>query len=239
MELIHMTAAYSNAVLVAILPHVSDFAKTLDLPIQQPITVGQVLRCNPNPYQGRIGGPVVLTNHYWFLFDYRGYVVSFTSATNVFFGDEDAVDHPEHYTGKTRMTTNEIVALARTALLKLGHPPAVTHSDTPPELTGPYDLKQVGHVTFCRVSWVPIKDEDSDGYSDVRVEINTQLKSVVGLYLGFARTNKIGTPLKVDMEPETQSQFQKRTKATLYFRTNAPPRAPGKAPPVTSIKPSD
>ena len=54
MELIHMTAAYSNAVLVAILPHVSDFAKKLDLPIPQPITATQVLKSRPSPYQGRV-----------------------------------------------------------------------------------------------------------------------------------------------------------------------------------------
>ena len=239
MEFIHMTAAYSNAVLVAILPHVSDFAKKLDLPIPQPITATQVLKSRPSPYQGRVEASVVLTNHDWFGFDYRGFVDSFTSATNVFSGDEDAVEHPEHYTGETRMTTNEIVAFARETLLKLGYRPELTRADTTPELEGPWDLKQGGHVTFCRVLWQPIKDQDSEGYSRVRVEINTQQKSVVGLYLGFARTNKIGTPLKVDMEPETQSQFQKRTKATLFFRTNAPPRAPGKIPPAPSSKPSD
>ena len=239
MEFIHMTAAYSNAVLVAILPHVSDFAKKLDLPIPQPITATQVLKSRPSPYQGRVEASVVLTNHDWFLFDYRGFVVSFTAATNWFSADEDSQDHLERYIGKTQMTTNEILALARTTLLKLGHPPALSRSDTSPEIRGPIDLNQGGHVPFCRVSWEPIKDLDSEGYSDVKVEINTQLKSVVGLYLGFARTNKIGTPLKVDMEPETQSQFQKRTKATLYYRTNAPSRAPGKAPPALSSKPSD
>lgn len=229
MELVHMTATYSNAVLVAILPHISDFAKKLDLPIQQTITAGQVLRCNPNPYKGRIGGPVVLTNHYWFLFDYRGYVVSFTSPTNWFSGDEDIVDNPQHYTGKTQMTTNQIVALAQATLLKLGYPPELTHADTTPGIQGPYELNQGGHVPYCRVEWCPIEDRDSDGYSRVRVEINTQQKSVVGLYLGFARTNKIGTPVKIGVEPETQSEFRQRTKATLYFNTNAPPRLPREA----------
>ena len=42
--LIHITSAYSNAVLVAIMPHVNDFAKKMDLPIPLPITVSGQLK---------------------------------------------------------------------------------------------------------------------------------------------------------------------------------------------------
>jgi len=83
-QLIHITATYSNALLVAILPHVSDFSKKLELPIPQPITVAQVRRFNLNPYNGHLSGSVVLTNRYWFAFDEGGYVVSFRSPDNFF-----------------------------------------------------------------------------------------------------------------------------------------------------------
>lgn len=229
-ELIHMTATYSNALLVAILPHISDCAKKLDLPIIQPVVTEHVLRFNPNPYKGHLSGTVVLTNNYWFSFDQRGFVDSFTSPTNWFSEQEDFVANLPRYVGQTRMTTNEMVAFARETLLKLGHEPSVTHADTTPVLEGPYNPQQGGHVPYCRVLWEPIKDQDSEGYSKVRVEINTQQKTVVGLYLGFARTNRIGTPLKIDVKPETQSEFRQRTKATLYFNTNAPARLPGRPP---------
>jgi hypothetical protein len=225
-QLIHITATYSNALLVAILPHISDVAKKLDLPIIQPVTSSQVLRFNPNPYKGHLSGSVILTNHWWFSFDQRGFVDSFTAATNWFSADEDAVEHPEHYTGRTTMTTNEIISTARSALLKLGYPPTLTHSDTEPELQGPFELQRGGHVPYCRVLWEPVKDHDSDDYSRVRVEMNTQDKTIVGFYLAFARTNQVSTPLKLDVETETQAEFQQRTKANLFVRTNAPSHAP-------------
>ena len=226
MELIHMTATYSNAVLFAIMPHVSEFAKKLDLPIPQPITAAQVLKSTPCPYKGRVEASIVLNNHYWFLFDHRGYLASFTSPTNWFSGDEDIVEHTDRYTGKTLMTTNEIVAFARATLLKLGYGAKVTHADTEPEIQGPFELKQGGHVPYCRVLWEPIK-ELGEGYTKVRVEINTQDKAVVGLYLEFAKTNKVATPLQLDFEPETLEHFKQRTKANLFIRPNAPSRPQG------------
>jgi len=60
MQLIHMTATYSNAMLVAILPHVSDCAKQLDLPITQPITTSQVAHFRPSPYKNIITGGIWL-----------------------------------------------------------------------------------------------------------------------------------------------------------------------------------
>lgn len=224
----HITATYSNALLIAILPHVSDFSKKLELPIPQPITAAQVLKFSPNPYKRHLAGSVVLTNHYWFFFDEHGFVSSFTSATNWFSEQEDLVANLPRYLGKTRMTTNEIVAFAKEKLLKLGYSPEVTRTDTTPEITGPYNPDLGGHISYCRVKWQPIKDFNSDGHSEVRVEINTQEKRVVGLYLSFARTNTVATPLKIDVEPELESEFRKRTKATMFLRTNAPPRLPRK-----------
>lgn len=238
-ELIHITATYSNALLIAILPHISDFAQKLDLPITQPITTAQVLRFNANPYKGHLSGTVVLTDHSWFSFDQRGFVDSFTSPTNWFSEQEDFAANLPRYLGQTKVTTNEVVAFAREALVKLGYGPELTHADTAPVLQGPFNPEKGGHVPFCRVLWEPIKDQDNDGYSRVKVEINTQQKTVVGLYLGFARTNKIGTPLKIDVEPETQAEFRKRTKAAMFVRTNAPPRAPGNSLSPLSPKTSD
>jgi len=225
MELIHMTVTYSNALLVAILPHVSDCAKKLNLPIVQPITTEQVIRFVPSPYKGRVEGGIWLTNGYWFHFSYLGYVDSFRTPDNPYYDLEYVMEHLTDYMGPTRMTTNEIVALARETLLKLGYTSEFTHADGVPEMQGPSDLKQGGHMPFCKLWWEPVKDVNSEGYSNVRVDINTREKRVVGFSLGFARTNrsKIGTPLKVDVKPELESEFRKRTSVKLFVRSNAPP----------------
>jgi len=132
------------------------------------------------------------------------------------------------------MTTNEIVVLARHTLLKLGYKPEVTRTDTTPALDGPINLKDGGHIPYCKVAWQPVEDQNSEGYSRVQMDINTENKSVVGLYLGFARTYKVGTPLKVDVEPELESNYRKRVKGTIFVRTNAPPRIPLNKPPGTN-----
>jgi hypothetical protein len=224
-QLIHITATYSNALLVAILPHISDVAKKLDLPIPQPITTNQVMRFAPSPYKGHFSGSVVLTNDYWFSFDQRGFVDSFRAPTNWFSANDDIADHPERYSGTTLMTTNEIVAFARNTLLKLGYPPEITHSDLTPQLQGPSVLNSGLHICYARVEWKPIQDLDNNAYTDARVDINTHDNTVVGLYL-FFKTNQVSTPLQINVEPETQEQFMQRTKARLFVRTNAPSHLP-------------
>jgi hypothetical protein len=230
-QLIHITAAYSNAVLVALLPHVSDFAKKLDLPIVLPITREHINRFEPNRYKGHIDGSFWLTNGYWFSTHPRGYVSDFRSPRNSY-TDEDLFYHPTNYIGQTRMTTNEMLAFARETLLKLGYPPAVTRADTIPEHHISGELNGVGHVPYCRIRW---HNEDSDeSYSSVQIDINNQDKTVVGISLSFARTNKIGTPVKVDIEPELEADFRKRTKVNLFFRTNVLPHVPKPPSPIES-----
>ena len=119
LELIHVTAAYSNAVLVAVLPHVSDFAKRLDLPIPQPITASQVAWFKPLPIRGQIGGALQLTNHYWFHFSQHGYICNFRSPKD-WFSEQEPAANVVRYLGKTSITTKEAVQLARETLRSLG-----------------------------------------------------------------------------------------------------------------------
>ena len=70
---------WSNIVLTAILPYVSDFATRLQLPISLPITEAQVRGCLPNR-DGKVEGLIVLTNDYRFWFE-RGHVQSFSVGT--------------------------------------------------------------------------------------------------------------------------------------------------------------
>src|SRR5437879_1330548 len=83
LELFQITAQYSNAVLVAIMPYVADFAKRLDLPLAQPVTVAQVASFRCSPRSDHFGGRVTLTNGYEFSFD-RGRISQYRSPKSYF-----------------------------------------------------------------------------------------------------------------------------------------------------------
>ena len=149
-EIFQVTADYSNAVLVAIMPYVSDFAKNLDLPIAQPITPAHVRFFGCSPLANHVGGRVVLTNGYSFTFD-RGRVVLFTSP-NSYFDLQDVKRIPEFY-GKVKLTQTEAVQIARDAIRKLGYTQAAFQADRRPQVTPPpRSGKNV--VSRYRIEWV-------------------------------------------------------------------------------------
>ena len=230
-----MTAAYSNAVLVAVLPHVSEFGAKLDLPVQQPITLRQVAWSSTIPYKDFFETGLTLTNHYWFRFEHRGFVASFRAPTNWFFEQEFTDESIRRYFGQDHMTTNEVIAMARDTLIKLGYKPELTHSYEIPTLEGPVDLHKEGrvggHVPYCRVIWAWPKTENLVDLNQIKIEINMDLKSLAGLDLSFSRTNNLASPpLHVDVVPELEADYQKRVKASgkMFINTNAPPRFPQK-----------
>lgn len=225
MELIHMTATYSNAMLVAILPQVSDFSAKLDLPIQQPITASQVTWFKPSPYKDFIGGGLTLSNGYWFAFN-SGYVNGFRSPDNVFTDQDHGANWPKYAYGKDNMTTNDAIALARESLRKLGCTPEMLGCDVPPQsITGPYDTKDGHHVPDCQIRWEryphPKSAEEQASNDVVTVEINLEKKSLTGLSMISRQLWK--SPPKVDVEPELEKDFKKRSLGTMFIRSNAPP----------------
>jgi len=118
LNFVQMTAAYSNAVLVAILPHFADVAKKLDLPVHTPIVQSQILHYFCNPKVGEIGGYVLLTNGYEFWYD-KGHVDVFHSPRDYFvLQNPDSI--PKLY-GKLRLDRKEAMAFARQSLKKLGY----------------------------------------------------------------------------------------------------------------------
>ncbi|HZF02091.1 MAG TPA: hypothetical protein VE344_09380 [Methylomirabilota bacterium] len=186
LQLIHITAAYSNAVLVAVLSHVSDCAKQLDLPIPQPVTFNHVARFNVAPIQGEVGGGLWLTNNYWFGFE-NGYVGGFRSPDDWFTMADEYWDHLERYVGKDNMTTNDAIQLARDSFRKLGYKPEDFHVDGPPTaFQGSHDNKQLGHIPYCKVEWnspeATSQEEFNRSYK-IRFDIDMQRKQVVGMVL--------------------------------------------------------
>ncbi len=134
LELIQVTAQYSNAVLVAILPQISDFATRLELPVPLPITQSQVAEFRCRPFKGDIGGYVIFTNHLevWYQF---GHVNGFRTPRS-YFNLQDPRDIPRFY-GPLKLSKDEALQLARTNILKLGYSLKETFTDQEPEVEMP------------------------------------------------------------------------------------------------------
>src|SRR5690349_15136740 len=118
MDFIHVTAQYSNAVLVALLPYVSDFAEKLHLPILSPVTSAQVLEFRCSPRRDEIGGLILLTNGYRFSF-HDGHVSSFDSPKSYFsLQDPEAISN---FFGPIIIKEKDAQKLARKAIVTLGY----------------------------------------------------------------------------------------------------------------------
>jgi len=211
---IHVTAAFSNAVLVAILPHVSDFAKKLDLPISQPITTSQVAHFNVANLKGWVGGGLFLTNHYQFGFS-DGYVGVFHNLNdNPFVVSDDPARTWPRFAGKDNMTTNDAIELARDTLRKLGYDPKLLDADGPPfSIAGPSDMKAGYHFPYCDIWW-------NDDKVTLNFQIDMNKKTVVGMDL--VSTNLLRPNPKIDVVPELESDYQKRIRGNMFIRTNVP-----------------
>ena len=221
--LMHVTAAYSNAVLVAVLPYVADCAKALNLPIPQPITTNQLDRYGVDPYEGHFGAGLMFTNDYFFTFE-NGIVTSFRCPDDYFTMAEENWDHLERYVGKDNMTTNDAIKLARDSFRKLGYKPEDFGVDGPPtDCRGPFDNKRLGHIPYYRVTWerAPVENyvEVDRNYS-IYFDINLQTTQLVGMWRNskpFWRSNP-----KVDVVLESESDYQKRNQLHILISTNAP-----------------
>ncbi len=253
-QLLHLVPAYSNAVLLAVLPHVTDFAARLDLPAPRPIGVEQVswLRAARFSESQEIRGALQLTNGFWFGFDHHGAVVSF-QAPDYPYGFDDRYDITKFY-GQDRITTNQAIAMAREALRRLGYTPEQTRSSGPPtEWEGSWDATngwfqagfRPGHFPYCRARWVWPPPEPNPGanLNTVEVAINMDRKSVAGIILIFSRTNSF-LPTSVLRLPATAEEIDRKFKAQagggarMFFRSNAPPRFPGAdTPPAAPARP--
>ena len=174
LNFVQMTATYSNAVLVAILPHFTHVAKTLELPIPTPIVQSQVRHFFCDPRAGEIGGWVVLTNGYEFWYE-KGYVRAFSSPWNYFrLQDPDLV--PKFY-GPLRMNENEAVALARQSLKKLGYTNEI-FSAVKPEVklaTSKESFANDQGVPQYRIIW---HDPDWTNRDIAELDVNAKVKHV-------------------------------------------------------------
>ena len=148
-EIFQITAAYSNALLVAVMPHVSDFASKLALPTVQPVMQSQIRHFDCFPRTDHIGGRLVLTNGCEFIFDH-GHVENFVSPHSYFYlQNPDLV--PKFY-GEIKISETQAIQLARDAIKKLGYSQSILAADRSPQVTPPekHDGK---YIARYRIRW--------------------------------------------------------------------------------------
>ena len=199
-EFIRVTAEYSNAVLLAILPYVSDFAQKAELPVPHPTKVEHVVGCGVLPWRntdGGIAGAGIRISGGWTLRFQSGYVNSFTSP-NSYFGLQNPDEIPRYF-GTVRMNPEQAVALARESIRKLGIPLEQLFAEQEPGIS---PLEKVGTNTIPRykVQWV-----DPVGSQTAEAEVNADAKRVESLSINSTHLHKPSP--KVSVVPPRRSGF--------------------------------
>jgi hypothetical protein len=198
-ELVQITTQYSNAVLVAVMPYISDFEKKLDLPLI-PLSPGQVAEFKCDPRSGEVGGALTLTNGFQFTFlDGR---VSLYRSPHSYYSLQDTELAPQFF-GPVRITKTEASNLALQVIRKLGYERRMFNADRPPLITPP---EKVGtnFISRYRIQWLdPHWSNSTEPGSPVPtlldIEVNAS-NGVVEMLLDNSHNTRRPPP-KVDVVP--------------------------------------
>jgi len=197
-DLVQVTAQYSNAVLIAVLPHVSDFAKKLDLPVHIPVSTNQVMEFKCDPRRGHVGGVVILTNQFQFTF-LDGRVCVYRSPKSYY-----SLQDPElisKFYGKVKVKEQDALKEARQAVKKLGYTSAELHTDATPE-TAPPERIGFNIVPRYLFRW-PDPDsrtaENPHPAALLEVEVNASNRQIEMFVISSTAAQRPG--LKVGIEP--------------------------------------
>jgi hypothetical protein len=199
-ELVQITAQYSNAVLVAVLPYVSDFAHRLNLPIPSPVVPSHVIEFKCDPRKGQIGGLVTLTNGFHFAF-LDGHISSYRSPRS-YFSLQDPDRIPKFY-GPVKLREAEALAKARDAIKRLGYAEDELPARQPPKVTRPEKIG-VGHVARYRFQWLDPNWNASPaiaGITPALLDIEVDASTGQIQMLSLAGQNLHRPPPKVDVSP--------------------------------------
>jgi hypothetical protein len=209
-EFFQVTAAYSNAMLVAVMPHFSDIAKKLDLPTPQPVTQAQVRRFNCFPRSDHIGGRVILTNGCEFIFDH-GRVENFVSAHSYFYlQDPDLV--PTFY-GPVRISEAQALQIAHNAIKKLGYTDAMLSADTPPRVTLP-EKDGTNYIARYRIRWYdPTRGGNPNNpFKSAEFEVDATTGQIQ--MVNFFNPNTYQPDLKLNIHPPVVGQIGQGSQGT-------------------------
>jgi hypothetical protein len=171
-------AGLTNAILIAYLPLVSDFAKKLNLPIPDPVDAKSLASTTWNNFPSCPICRFVFTNGYQFGAGF-GHVLDFC-APHSFYRLQNVDQIPEYY-GEVRITKSEAISLARNALTVLGYDLISVFADLEPNVTPPPTAQ--GHVIpVYRIMWhSPLETSSVDIAIDV--EINADEKKIENMTL--------------------------------------------------------
>jgi hypothetical protein len=133
-EIVQITAQYSNAVLVAILPFVSDFSQRLNLPVSTPVTPAHVLQFKCDPRKDHVGGLITLTNGCQF--SYLSGRVCIYRSPHSYYSLQNSDLIPRFY-GPVLLKERAALKIARNAVEKLGYADEVAHAGTVPKVEPP------------------------------------------------------------------------------------------------------
>lgn len=200
LEFVQITAQYSNAVLVAILPHISAFSEKLSLSATPPVIPAYVADFKCDPRKDKIGGLVTLTNGSKFTF-LDGRVCVYRSPQS-FFSLQDPDRIPEFY-GPVRVKKKEALRIAHAAIKRLGYTDATFHADRAPETTEPERIN-TNYIPRYRFRWLdPEKHPENRGSNILPVLLDIEVDASNGriqmLSLTGANTYRPGP--KVDVSP--------------------------------------
>jgi hypothetical protein len=165
-EYVRVTPEYSNAVLQAVLPYVSEIARKLDMPVPYPVTADQVAYCSVLPNR-RVEAEIGIKSGWTFAFG-RGYVQTVQSIHSYsILQDPDQI--PQYF-APLRMSAAEAVESARSILRRLNISIESVFADLEPQVGGPHHIG-TNIVPHYDISWPsPI------GAPSVQVEINGNTK---------------------------------------------------------------
>lgn len=173
---IHALAHGTNAVLLAILPQVSDFAKKAELPIVTPITAEHIRQFRPLIIGDEIGGVLIFTNDVRIRY-LRGHVESFQTPRS-YFNLQNPSDIPKFY-GELKWDTNEALRFARSRLRTLGYSLKETFADQLPQIIDMPQRMGTNVVPFYQFHW----QDPVFHVTAVSMEVDAQAKKIQSLAL--------------------------------------------------------
>jgi hypothetical protein len=200
MNLSTVLLQYSNAVLVAILPHVSDFAKKLELPVPPTITTNHVRHFGGFEKSERISGHLVLTNGYEFWFN-QGHVDSFSSPRSYLIQQDPKL--VSKFYGPLRLTKTEAIEFARSAVRKLGYSEDLLYLDPTPKVKGPEMVGQ-NIIPYYNIEWL----NPRFGNASVVVEVDGATKSIRSMWLIDSSLWKADPPINVPKPSRTWTSLK-------------------------------
>jgi hypothetical protein len=196
-ELLQITAQYSNAVLVAVMPYVSDCVKNLELPIPQPVSISQVAEFKCSPRSDLFGGLVILTNGYQFAF-LHGHVELYRNQKSYYFlQDPDLIPR---FVGPVNLSEREALEVAHRAIKRLGYTDAMLSADRPADVSSPPRSK-TGLVPRYRIRWYDSTRGHDPAHHPLSIEFEVDATSGQIQMLKIANPNTYRPDPKVDVAP--------------------------------------